>query len=212
MQELANALTNEIGKHLVNVIIYPAAVALFYKVVQISKRVYAIHQCFMPNQGKSIVERIKSVEDEVTVIRKGQRWRDTASTQCIAMFELSPEGECVHSNRAMSESLGLTREQLLGRGWLEAMIDTAERERAREALETAVKYNMPFRDTWRIHNRQTAERFIATVGAQMIRNRDGEKLIMFGSLERTRTIREGERTDATIPASEETPTTLTKVQ
>ena len=103
-------------------------------------------------------------------------------------------------------------EKLLGRGWLEAMIDTAERERAREALETAVKYNMPFRDTWRIHNRQAAERFIATVGAQMIRNRDGEKLIMFGSLERTRTIREGERTDATIPASEETPTTLTKVQ
>lgn len=212
LEAFVNTLASDFGRHVANVVIYPALVALGFKILQIGRRVYEIHQCFLPKNGESITDRIKGVENEVTVIRKGLHWKDSISTQETAMFELSPTGDCVHANRAMSNLLGLTREQLLGRGWLEAMIDTAERERAREALETAVKHNMPFRDTWRIHNRETGERFIGTVGTQMIRNKVGDKLLMFGSLEKTRCMREEERTNAAIPASEDTPTKTIRVQ
>lgn len=207
--QVASAITSEVAKTIAASIIIPAFSYGLVKAFHALRMIGAIYKTIMPNGGSGLVDRVRKIEEQVTIIRESQRWRDTVNSSETAMFECDASGHCIHCNIALTEMFGMTLDQMRGYGWLDAMIDSTERDRARVAWETARETNMPYRDTYKVHNRTTGERFFAHAHAYNITDKDGKILSIIGMVDKQKTIRNdnGQMTAASLALPED-PTPL----
>lgn len=211
LAKVIEILTTEAAKTILTAVGIPAISYIFAKAYKAVTQLSAIHRTIMPNGGKGLVDRVQKIEEQVTVIRESQRWRDTVNASETAMFECDPTGSCVHVNLTMAEMFGMPEEAMRGYGWLDAMLDSTERDRVRVAWETALENRMPYRDTYRVHNRTTGERFFAHAHAHSITTKEGVVLSIIGVVEKKKTIkREHILEIAQQQADDDTPLTANK--
>ena len=134
--------------------------------------------------GGSLLDRVGAIEDDLVVLRDGQRARDDAnSSGDIHTFECNVDGTCVYASRSMAALFGLNQDEMLGYGWLEAISSAEERRRVQGNWQNAIATGSPYRDSYKVHNRRTGERFVATAHSVVSKNRN-KPLRIFGTVER----------------------------
>lgn len=199
---IANALSNEVGKTIATTVIFPLISYGIVKLFNGVRMIGAIYKTIMPNGGSGLVDRVKNMEEQVTIIRGRERWNDTTN-ETSAVFECDATGQCVHVTKSLAMMFGMTPDEMRGYGWLDAMIDSTERDRARVAWEKSRENRMPYRDTYRVHNRETGERFFAQACAHIITDKTGKVLAIVGGVEKLKTIRQDNGTpdrDLSLPS------------
>ncbi len=194
---LSSMLQNHIVREVVAGLVYPACAGAAWWAWAKLRQLGAIHKAIMPNGGGSLLDRVGAIEDDLVVLRDGQRARDDANGSGeVHTFECQSDGICLYASRSLAGLFGLSQEEMRGYGWLDAIDGASERQRVQANWMAALANGSPYRDTYRVHNRRTGERFIATAHATVSRNRNGKVLRIFGTVERVSRIREA--TDYTM--------------
>lgn len=180
---------NHMVSEVVAAVVYPACAGAVWWAWARLRQLAAIHKAIMPNGGGSLLDRVGAIEDDLVVLRDGQRARDDAnSSGDIHTFECNIDGTCVYASRSLAALFGLNQDEMLGYGWLEAVSSAEERRRVQSNWQNAINTGSPYRDSYKIHNRRTGERFIATAHSVISKNRN-KPLRIFGTVERVTTIK-----------------------
>lgn len=169
---------SNVVREVVGGVLYPAAVGSAWWALSKLRR-----------WGGSLLDRVGAIEDDLVVLRDGQRARDDAnSSGDIHTFECNIDGTCVYASRSLAALFGLNQDEMLGYGWLEAISSAEERRRVQSNWQNAIATGSPYRDSYKVHNRRTGERFIATAHSVVSRNRN-KPLRIFGTVERVTAIK-----------------------
>lgn len=183
-------IESQVVREVATGIIYPAVAGAGWWAWAKLRQLGAIHKAIMPNGGSSLLDRVGAIEDDLVVLRDGQRARDDANGSGeVHTFECQVDGACLYASRSLSALFGLNMDEMKGYGWLDAIDGAAERQRVQSNWMAALANSSPYRDTYRVHNRRTGERFIATAHATVSQNRNGRVLRIFGTVERVSTVR-----------------------
>lgn len=108
----------------------------------------------------------------------------TRSALDVASWECDPSGYCVEASPALCEIFGLTREEMLGRGWLEAIERSNEREAAWNEWARSVSSHIPYRHDYNITNQRTGKTAHYTTTSRTILDADGEVVRYVGFVRR----------------------------
>lgn len=181
---------NHIVREVVSGFLYPACAGAAWWAWARLRQLSALHKAIMPNGGGSLLDRVGAIEDDLVVLRDGQRARDDANASGdVHTFECQVDGSCLYASRSLAALFGLNQDEMRGYGWLDAIDGAEERQRVQSNWANALEHGSPYRDTYRVHNRRTGERFIATAHAIVSRNRNQKILRIFGTVERVSLVR-----------------------
>lgn len=180
---LHQTISSEAVKQFMSVFVYPAVGGAAIWAWSNVRKLTAIHQAIMGSGGMTLPDRVTSIENDLIVLRDGQRVRADLDS-CDPSFECDAAGSCVYASRTLGELFGMPTHDMLGNGWLEAMDGATERSRVSNNWRFSMNQNTPWLETYRVHNRKTGERFLAEAHTFVSRNRDGKILRMFGVVER----------------------------
>ena len=73
----------------------------------------------------------------------------------VATWECDTKGYCIEASPALCDLFGQTKEQMLGRGWLESIPNNTERDEAWGAWSDSVNNHIPYRDHYPVRNLRT---------------------------------------------------------
>jgi len=94
-----------------------------------------------PNGGASIFDRIKRI-DASTQLASG-RVLTLMDRAPQPVFECSPDGGCTYANHAICDLFGLSRDEMLGKGWYRGL-DQADIQRVYAAWMDCVKNGLSY--------------------------------------------------------------------
>lgn len=86
----------------------------------------------------------------------------------LPVYLCSTDGECVMANRAICELFGLSRAEMMGRGWL-AGIAPDDRARTWQRWQESISARIPYETSYLVRNQRTGQRWsITTVAVPII--------------------------------------------
>jgi PAS domain S-box-containing protein len=193
MQKTAQAMVNDDAKNTLDIIalwvgkfvgIF-AAIASLYKGVQIAyRKVRTIVRKIdgwldSTNAADGKISRISEI-----VERNEMRWLALQSRLTIAVFECDSEGNCTFANPAICELFNLSREQMLGNGWLNKVGRTPEqREHIWHDWQQSIKNNIPYEAYYEIR-KASGEYITCRATAMAYRDSSGKVLFFSGTVEK----------------------------
>jgi PAS domain S-box-containing protein len=96
-------------------------------------------------------------------------------------FECSPDGLLTWGNKALCDLLGLSFDELLGKGWLSA-VDEEERADVWFQWMENVENGIPHESVFTVNNRKTGESFRCRSNAFTHKTVDGRILGYYGTI------------------------------
>ena len=121
---------------------------------------------FSPNGGSSMRDLMNRVEKELFLSNERQRARMLDAPEMI--FETDDVGNCIWVNRTYSRAVGRSLTELLGRGWVNGIVET-DREKVVDEWYKSVEEDREFELTFDF---QTAEGTPFTVECRSYKMRD----------------------------------------
>ena len=102
------------------------------------------------------------------------------------VFECSPDGRCIHANRALCELFEMSAANMLGTGWLEGLLPT-ERMPVFNAWIAAITAGVPYESSYRVRGVETHTITHCVATANPLRTNSGEIVSYFGTITATET-------------------------
>jgi PAS domain S-box-containing protein len=140
-----------------------------------------------PNGGNSLVDKINKIADKLEevhndtrLIKHKQQINGYLSNQ--PLFECDNQGYCVCVNKKWSEITGITEDEALGNGWVNA-IHPVDRQRVLEEWQRAIKSDVQFNSTYKFYNRNTGVSLSVKGLSRIERNHLGDILFIVGTFE-----------------------------
>lgn len=135
---------------------------------------------FSTNGGKSIKDQITRIDDNTRLSELRSKLVAT-TLLTTGSFECSPEGLLTWGNKALCDLLGLSFDELMGKGWLSAV---AEDERADVWFQWMenVANGIPHESVFTVNNRKNNESFVCRSTAFMHKTIDGRILGYYGTI------------------------------
>ncbi len=110
------------------------------------------------NGGQSIKDKINRMAQDLRVLKLHDRISSDNSPQCL--FETDAEGRCTYVNAALAALFSMSRDEMLGNGWLKA-IPPDERVEQWTGWMDAVKAGIPYDSVYNVVNpRHAVERLV----------------------------------------------------
>lgn len=130
-----------------------------------------------PNGGYSLVDKIDRIDKSVVVLSGQQRVMFEWYNDGIWQSDLS--GECIYANRSLSEMMGLSIDDLKGRGWVNA-IHPEDRDKVYTEWFLCVKESRAFVMTYRFLNQETNEVTPISAHAYILKSENGTSVGYIG--------------------------------
>ncbi len=129
---------------------------------------------FSPNGGGSMRDMLEDTRRGVCVLTEAYRWTWDVSEK--AVFEADAHGQWVHASRGLCEMLGYERAELLGNGWLAAVI-AAERTKVAEGWMNSVAQGYPWSARCAFLNPRTSSAVVMHILVRQVQQppRDGKQ-------------------------------------
>lgn len=150
------------------------------KLNDINSTINTIKLELQPNGGSSIKDKINMIEEHLTLANL--RWRLLNTGNPIAVFECDEKGMITFANPAMVELFGLTEEELLGKGWLKALLDQEKRQEVWQSWDDAIKQDIPYEDYFTIKNAKTGKSVKCKATAIAHRTRKNKIIGYYGTI------------------------------
>ncbi len=131
------------------------------------------------NGGKTIKDDMVWIKNELT--GQNARMLDFIALSVIPTFVSDSKGACIAVNQALMELFGASREQMLGFGWINFLIDT-EKNQKRVNWENAVKYDDFIKDRYHIINGKTQKIIYCEYAANFTRGKMNEVISIMGTV------------------------------
>jgi PAS domain S-box-containing protein len=125
------------------------------------------------NGGSSLKDAVLRID--ASSQKQEARWLAIVDRDSQPTYECAPTGECTQANKAICELFGLSREEMMGNGWLEGVIPS-DREKAFDAWNAAVSKNLPYECEYTSRNHRTGETIKVRTTAEPMFDRD-ERII-----------------------------------
>jgi PAS domain S-box-containing protein len=135
---------------------------------------------FSTNGGKSIKDQITRIDDNTRLSELRSKLVAT-TLLTTGSFECSPDGLLTWGNKALCDLLGLSFDELLGKGWLSA-VDEEERANVWFQWMENVENGIPHESVFTVNNRKTGESFRCRSNAFTHRTVDGRILGYYGTI------------------------------
>ncbi len=107
------------------------------------------------------------------------RFRALSDSAPIGIFQTNPDGTCSYTNAQWQALTGLTLEESLGNGWVQA-IHPKDRETVFASWESSIRNNQSFAQEFRFLTPQGEVRWVSA-HAEVMRSASGEKLGYVGT-------------------------------
>jgi PAS domain-containing protein len=102
------------------------------------------------------------------------------------VFECSPDGRCIHANRALCELFEMSLANMLGTGWLEGLLPS-DRMLVFNAWIAAITAGVPYEASYRVRGVETHTITHCVATASPLRTSTGEIVSYFGTITTTET-------------------------
>ena len=175
------------------------------QMADITKRISELETKFKPNGGSSLDDVIRGIKKETESIKSDlsesrQKISGVLSTLEVhnqkhyVIWATYPDGiyetdmatgDCTWVNPALSELFGLDASNMLGRGWLRAIIP-ADRETVWIRWQESIHNNIPFEAEYEVQNVRTRERFRVQTTVIKTIVREGKPITCVGLVRRVR--------------------------
>ena len=129
----------------------------YRRLVQVLQRIDKVYEELTPNGGGSVKDQINKLAQDVKILRAGLSFSLTLNPHCV--FEAEPNGNFSFANVALCDLLGMSQEELMGRGWLSALDGAEAREAAWHTWSSCVAGRIPYLDRYQVRNPRTGEKF-----------------------------------------------------
>lgn len=135
---------------------------------------------FNPNSGKSIKDQLNRIDDAV---RLGELRSKMISNSLVTTgaYECDKNGNCTWVNNALAELSGMSKDEMLGQGWLSSVKYT-ERQKVWEDWHAAVINDIPFESEYTVVNQKTRTETRVRTVAVAHKSLDYEVLGFYGTL------------------------------
>jgi len=175
------------------------------EMIQIRHRLADLETKFKPNGGSSLDDLIRGIKGETESIKTelaefrhklsgvlstleihNQKHYVTWATYTDGIYESEADsGECTWVNPAMSELFGIDASNMLGRGWLRAVVPE-ERENVWLRWMECLRNGIPFESEYTIQNHRTREKFRVSTYVIKTIVRDDKPVTYVGIIKRLR--------------------------
>jgi len=137
---------------------------------------------FSPNSGKSIKDRINRIDESMRLseLRAKQVADNIMATGII---EFNEKGEVIWANKGVIEILGMSSDELLGKGWLSAIVEE-QRIHTWEEWQKNIQYGMRFQSELTIVNKKTKKQYDILVDIVAHHSLDGNTTAYYGTVVR----------------------------
>lgn len=129
--------------------------------------------------GKRANTYIKELD--IAILCNTARIHALLDTFKIGLFECDKDGDCTWVNKALCEIFGMTSEEILGHGWVAAIIED-QRSKVFAEWMNSVKNDFPFTWQYNIINKESGENIRIAVTSITVRDDHGEPILFFGSV------------------------------
>ena len=99
----------------------------------------------------------------------------------VPLYECSPSGSCIWSNKALQNLFGSSEEAVLGSGWLDSLHPDDIVKTNDKWLETISKWT-PYKARYRVINKLTNETIYCETSADIILDENNKILSIFGTV------------------------------
>lgn len=142
------------------------------------RRLTEILEREIASNGTPLHEKVTHIEEQTELANS--RWIMIAEASPEPMYECDVKGECTFVNRALSELFGMPRKDMLGRGWLRAVISQEERHRVWTAWLKDAKQLIPYSDEYEIINQRTQKPLKVRTSTVVYKAKSGKVLGFHG--------------------------------
>lgn len=108
-----------------------------------------------------------SKEAQARLAASEQIFASLAAVSPVGIFRTDKEGNCVYVNQRWCEITGLSAEQALGSGWMQAL-HPEDRERVFSDWNSAIRSHMPFHSEYRFRSPGDAVRWVIGQSAEIL--------------------------------------------
>lgn len=127
--------------------------------------------------ARSFFEVFAAIEDLAQ--QTDATFRAALDLKAGPVYLCAVNGECEFANRAICELWGISRESMLGRGWL-AGIAPEDRSRVWSRWQESINSEIPYECSYMVRNARDGKRWSVTTVAVPIRNVDGALIGYYG--------------------------------
>lgn len=92
----------------------------------------------------------------------------------MGFYFCSPDGQCIQTNQYLDDLFGLPPKEMLGAGWMRAVVDH-QRHLVASEWRASVRYRIPYRARYQIENQRTGE--LKWVETEAFITMEGETII-----------------------------------
>lgn len=140
-----------------------------------------------PNGGNSLVDKINKITEKLEEVHKDTRLikhkqQTNVYLDSQPLFECDEQGYCTNVNRKWSEITGVSEDEALGNGWINA-VHPVDRQRVLEEWQRAIKSDVQFNSTYRFFNKNTSTALPVKGLSRIERNHLGDILFIVGTFE-----------------------------
>ena len=136
---------------------------------------------FIPDSGKSMKDQVTNIEILACYLKSVQDAQIRLDN--LAIITCNGGGRCISVNKSWCDLSGLTQNEALGWGWLNAVL-TEDRERVKEDWITAINDNSEFNSTYKFINKVTKDVFNVEAICLITRNSQKEVVSIVGTVVR----------------------------
>jgi PAS domain S-box-containing protein len=135
---------------------------------------------FNPNSGKSIKDQLNRIDDS---IRLGELRSKMISNSLVTTgtYECNADGEVTWVNNAMADLFGMSKDEMLGRGWLTG-VKAGERHRVWDEWMETVDQDIPYEAEYTVVNQKTRNETPIRTVAVAHKNLDSQILGYYGTM------------------------------
>lgn len=154
---------------------------------QAYRKIRHIYHQLTPNGGSSLADTINDIRTHQLIgqTRTQILWEHAEKIgyyECDGPAGKDP-GACTWANKFLCDLFGLPLNEFIGFGWTQAIVSQSERNRIHKSWISAVADEIPYEEAYEIVNQRDGKHYQVKARAWACKNKKGEVLKMFGTLE-----------------------------
>lgn len=135
-----------------------------------------------PNGGGSIKDVVGKINE--LVLLNALRTRQMIMTHSVAIYECEPKhGLCIMANKALCELFGLSEEEMLGNGWIKAIVPR-DRQACWDGYQKAIASDIPYDWSYVVQNQRTRECYKCSTEMVVLRDGCSKAIVYQGIVEK----------------------------
>ena len=146
---------------------------------RISSLVDTVNRELKPN-GIPMCEKIDCINKRTLVLAAREQLKFENSH--APSYECDANGACIAVNPAWCKLFGVSEHNMLGNGWLDVILDAAERERVMDNWLNSVRNRYPHRERYKGRNIQTGEILHCESATVACTDKSGNVLLYCGTI------------------------------